>query len=116
MIYKFAKNIYSKEALIKAAYRYTDTAYLHLDADNTNYIVEINSKDGSNIVEEKEFQNTILAEMVRLLVSNRTKTVRELILARAFSSTVIDNTIVEEPDELECDIDNILTDWFDNNE
>ena len=30
---KFNKELYSKIALIKAAYNYTDIAYLHLDAD-----------------------------------------------------------------------------------
>ena len=31
---KFRKELYSKVALIKAAYNYTDQAYVHLDADS----------------------------------------------------------------------------------
>lgn len=116
MIYRFSKDIYSKEALIKASYRYTDKAYLHLSADKDNYIVEITAKNCADIVSEKEFQNTLLAEMVRLSVADKTKVVRELILARAFSSTIIDKSTVEEPENIECNIDNILTDWFENNE
>lgn len=116
MVYRFSKEVYSKEAVLKAAYRYTDKAYLHLGSDGTDYIVEITAKDCTDVVSEKEFQNTLLAEMVRVSVADRTKSVRELILARAFSSTVIDKSEVEEPIDIDCDIDNILTDWFESNE
>ena len=116
MVYRFSKDIYTKDALIKAAYTFTDKSYLHLDVDVNNYIVTIESKDEADVVTEKEFQNALLAEMVRLSIEKRTKNVRELILARAFSSTVIDNIKVEEPEDIDCDIDNILTDWFEKDE
>ena len=32
--YKFKKELYSKIALLKAAYSFTDKAYIHLDADD----------------------------------------------------------------------------------
>ena len=31
---KFNKELYSKTALIKAAYNFTDKAYVHLDSDD----------------------------------------------------------------------------------
>ena len=31
---KFSKELYSRTALIKAAYNFTDMAYIHLDADD----------------------------------------------------------------------------------
>ena len=49
---------------------------------------------------------------VRINVSQRTRNVRELILARAFSSTVIEENAVEPPPEIELDINDVLTDWF----
>ncbi len=116
MNYKFNKNIYDKEALIKAAYRFTDISYVHLDVDKNNYIVDLHLKDDSCSITEEEFKNTLLAEMVRLNIAARTKNVRELILARAFSSTIIENKETEKPDENDFDINSILTDWFEENE
>lgn len=116
MKYCFSKEIYSKEALIKAAYRYTGKAFIHLDVEKDEYIVNIEAKAGVDSVTEKEFQNTLLAEMVRLCVSDRTKNVRELILARAFSSTIIEDESIEPPAENDYDIDSILTDWFEEND
>ena len=44
MFMKFCKELYSKVALIKAAYNFTDIAYVHLDADDKYYYVDIESK------------------------------------------------------------------------
>ena len=54
--------------------------------------------------------------MVRLCVSDKTKNVRELILARAFSSTIIEDESIQPPAENDYDIDSILTDWFEEND
>ena len=116
MEYRFSKEIYSKEALIKAAYSYTDKAYLHLDADDSAYIVTVLAKDGADEVTEKEFRNAILAETVRLDIAKRTKNVRELILARAFSSTIIEEKPQAGPETGDYDINEILTDWFEDHE
>ncbi len=58
---KYSKELYSKTALIKAAYNFTDKAYLHLDADNDYYYVSLLSKNENQEVSEKEFENEILA-------------------------------------------------------
>lgn len=34
---KFNRELYSKTALIKASYNFTDQAYVHLDADENYY-------------------------------------------------------------------------------
>lgn len=119
MKFYFTKQIYDKEALIKAAYRFTDNAYIHLDVNEDNYIVTIEAKGTNNIVNEQEFQNEILAQMVRTKISNQTKTLRELMIARAFSSTVIDNShyepLCDECNE-EASLDSILVDWFEKYE
>ena len=113
MKYRFSKEIYSKEALLKSAYRFTDIAYLHLDTDEEYYYVTIELKNTNTSISEQEFQNALLAEMVRLCVSHQTKNVRELILARAFSSTIIEEVPIEQPPENDYNINEILTDWFD---
>ena len=53
--YKFAKELYSKIALMKAAYCFTDTCYIHLDADDTYYYVDVEPKSKEAPVNEKQF-------------------------------------------------------------
>lgn len=123
MRYYFTKELYNKEALLKAAYYFTDIAYVHLDADGQNYIVDITLKDENEglKITELDFQNEILAQMVRQNVSRETKNVRELMIARAFSSTIIENheyvkSVSEDSSELSQDEKDILTDWFEKYE
>ena len=42
---KYNRELYSKIALIKAAYNFTDRAYVHLDADEKYYYVSLNAKN-----------------------------------------------------------------------
>lgn len=123
MRYSFNKELYNKEALLKAAYSFTDKAYIHLDADEEYYIVTVEMKGdtGAGIISEKDFQNEILAQRVRQIVSKQTKHVRELMLARAFSSTIIDSNECDgyHEDELtldDVDRQDILMDWFEKYE
>lgn len=110
----FSKEIYPKSALLKAAYSFTDKAYIYIDVSDSNYEVDIESKDGSNVT-EKEFMNELLCQTVRLEVFKRTKNIRELLLARAIASTVIETPQAETIEETDdTDIDGILRDWFEN--
>ena len=40
----FSKELYPKSALLKAAYAFTDRAYVYLDADHDRYKVDIEAK------------------------------------------------------------------------
>lgn len=116
---KFSKELYPKVALIKAAYNYTDRAYLHLDADEKYYYVSIESKDSGEEIKEEEFINEMLTQSVRHEVYSQTKNIRELLLARAMATSVI---MSEEIEEVEDGNDGnfseseILKDWFDDND
>ena len=118
MRFTFSKEVYNKDALLKAAYSYTDRAYIHIDVDENNYIVDVNMKDNSenNDIKLDAFQNEILAQMVRQDIRSKTKSIRELILARAFSSTMISEVPSYQPEVGNVDIDDILTDWFEKYE
>lgn len=117
MRFTFLKSIYNKEALLKAAYMFTNKAYIHLDADDNYYIVDITIKKGSdNNVDIEAFQNEMIAQMVRQNVREKTKNIRELILARAFSSTMISEAPTYQPEKNTVDINDILLDWFDKYE
>lgn len=111
---KFSKEMYSKIALIKAAYNFTDSAYVHLDSDSDYYYVDLESKDGSKEVSEKEFTNEILAQSVRHEIYKQTKNIRELLLARAMATSVIVEDGLEEQEESNnsFDEDEILRNWF----
>lgn len=124
MQFRFKRALYEKRALLTAAYKFTDRAYIHLDMDDTDYIVDVEMKPECENIRPELFQNEILAAMVRMDVHKRTKNVRELLLARALASTVvtpIDEEYEEEDsvdletgtkEEVSEDIDDILTDWF----
>ena len=114
---KYNRELYSKIALIKAAYNFTDRAYVHLDADENYYYVSISGKNGKEEISDNEFENVILAQCARHEIYLQTKNIRELMLARAVATSVI----VSKDDELDGGIEqdfseeDILKDWFDTN-
>lgn len=116
---RFRKELYSKIALIKAAYNYTDIAYVHLDADEHYYYVTIEPKVSGQTVSKLDFENEMLTQSVRHEVYQQTKNIRELLLARAMATSVIVDKNLDDDasqqDEVLTD-DNILKDWFTANE
>jgi His-Xaa-Ser system protein HxsD len=116
---QFNRKLYSKTALLKAAYFFTDSAYIHLDADDSYYYVEITPKNSETNISEDEFVNEMLVQSVRHEVYMQTKNIRELLLARALSTSMITDRKSMEDDLKKDDKfneDSILKDWFDSNE
>lgn len=116
---KFRRELYSKIVLIKAAYNFTDVAYVHLDADDSYYYVTIEPKQPGQNVNEQEFINEMLTQSVRHEVYQQTKNIRELLLARAMATSVIVDEKMIEDDEQHRDSfteSDILKDWFVANE
>lgn len=111
---KFNRELYSKTALIKAAYNFTDIAYIHLDADDRYYYVDLEVKVGKEQPNELDFTNEMLAQSVRHEIFQQTKNIRELLYARAVASSVIvEESLVEDlSDEEMYTEDEILKDWF----
>lgn len=117
--YRFAKELYPKIALMKAAYNFTDSTYVHLDSDELYYYVDLESKDNVETVNEKQFVNEMLAQSVRHMVYQQTKNIRELMLARAMATTVVGYTeSIDDPDftDLDYSESELLKDWFENND
>ena len=120
MVIKFGKEMYPKSALIKASYQFTDIAYVFLDSDETHYIVDIiykNDKCEGKL--ENDFKNELLIQCARQVVFQQTKEIRELIMARAFASTVVysdKDTPIPDDAAVGESLDSILTDWFDKYE
>ncbi len=112
---KFSKELYSKVSLIKAAYNFTDRAYLHLDADDTYYYVEFDLKDEHSTISENDFMNEMLAQSVRHEIYLQTKNIRELLMARAMATSVITDEEQDYKEDLSDEQfteDAILKDWF----
>lgn len=111
---KFRRELYSKTALMKASYNFTDKAYVHLDADDGYYYVEIEPKDPDFKIDELDFTNEMLAQAVRHEVYRQTRNIRELLLARAMAtSVIIDEELADENEESGVFAeDEILRDWF----
>lgn len=114
---KYSRELYSKIAFIKAAYNFTDRAYVHLDADEKYYYVLISAKDEQEEIFDDEFENEILAQSARHEIYLQTKNIRELMLARAVATSVVvprnEDELLDSKIEHEFSEDEILKDWFD---
>lgn len=113
----FNKQLYSNEALIKTAYRFIDDFYIHLDAEEENYIVLIERKNNNikviSLDIKNEFENELILQETRRIVAESTQSIREMVFARAMASTIITEPI-EELDNFEEDAEEeILINWFD---
>ena len=112
------KSLFSAEVVLKAAYSLVDQAYIHIDEDEENWQVMIGPKDDGLDTEklQGEFENELLFQAVRLNVYNRTHAVRELLLARAMASTMIDTKSTyedeEDSDYSEEEMTGLLSSWF----
>ncbi len=121
---KVNKSLYPPEALLKAAYAFLETDYIHIDEDDKCWVVQLSPKTpetaGNNTL--KEFENELLSQTVRLQVFDRTRSIREILLARAMTSTLLDEKDpiakiqAEQGDISQEELESILTDWFDSNE
>lgn len=118
MIFHFSKELYPKTALLKAAYSFTDKAYIHLDANENEFIVDISIKTEEKSFTLKEFENELLFQSLKYCVFQQTKDIRRLIVTRALASTLIEeNTATPtENKEEDFDIDSVLEDWFEKYE
>lgn len=113
----FEKNMYSKTAVIKSAYNFTDRAYIHLDSDNDYYIISLEKKEGTEEILESEFLNEMLAQSARHEIYIQTKDIRKIMFARAMAtSIVIDKKDVNEESTTSFTEDEVLKDWFIENE
>ena len=113
----FSKDLYPKEAVIKAAYSYIDKCYVYLTHTETDYSVELTAKESDafeNI--ENEFKNELLAQTARFYVYKQTHTIREILIARAMASTIIDEQPDLEAEKQDTNLDGIVMDWFDRYE
>ena len=120
IVLRFKCELYPKEAVMKAAYHFIDRCFIHVDVIGNEYVVELTTKrDSPDDVSGLEFENELLAQAVRYHVYEQTHAIRELLMARAMSSTIIGSSTENEEQKLPDKVDSlesILTDWFEKNE
>lgn len=111
------KDLHSRYALLKTAYHFTDEYYVLLDQDENLYHIDISAKDGNTPADiEGRFANELVAQSTREAILEKTSSLRELILARAFASTIIDDKAskdIPDFDSCEDEIDkSLFKDWY----
>ena len=80
--------VYEKDAIIQATYKYTAKCYLNIELKNKMYEIYFISK-GDKIDLEKlalEFGNEIIDQQVRLITGREFKEIREQLVKKAFAS------------------------------
>lgn len=118
----YSKELYSKEALLKAAYHFTDNYYIYLGVEGDSFFVDFSSKEGAPIDSgalQNQFKNEILAQVIHQSISNETSDLRKLLVARALSSTMVDeeDPVDNEPETMNeeslNELSAIAKDWYD---
>ena len=134
---RLPKSLHPSIAILKAAYMFLERAYVHIEETEEEWIVHLSPKCDTDSQPAEfedslsaefedslsaEFENEALAQTLREQVYQRTKTLREILLARAMTSTMIDRQDSlqqlerEDPDISPQELDDILTDWFERDE
>lgn len=118
------KSLYPSQTLLKAAYAFIDSYYIHMEENETKWVINLCAKDGTDADEHRikeRFENELISQTVRLCVYQQTHNIREMLLARAMSSAMIvedipeKQLIHEESDISDEELNDILTNWFDKN-
>lgn len=114
MVLEIPKDLYNKAAVLKAAYHFTDRAYIYIQQTDGNYVIDFKPKKPDFAISEDEFKNELLAQAVRHELYEQTKDVRKLIAMRALATTIVgESKDVIEPQQTYSE-DEILKDWFEN--
>src|SRR4051812_38295573 len=82
-------DLYSREALFRVCYLFTDRCYLFLMQDEGSPVIQVRftrkSSDTDLNKMAGEFSNELINQKVRMDIAAETKAIRELIVAQAFT-------------------------------
>lgn len=81
--------IYSKEVILKACYKYLDSAFVKLECMKKSFSVEIKSKDDNEKQARMiadQFCNDLIDFELRAIISSQTKDIRYALVEKAFST------------------------------
>lgn len=86
-VLKFAKSIYSEQAILSTTYKFTNYCYVHVEnVDNEHYGVFFRPKEEGLDVQQKidEFCNELIDQQVRHNLQDSNRAIKELIIRKAF--------------------------------
>lgn len=122
-LFNINSELYPLGVVFKAAYLFIGEYYIFFDKAKAGYyLVKITPKQNSNVDFAKvagEFNNELLNQAIRYDISQKTKNIRELVLARALYSTSIQSTTNQtnnNPEDCSFSLDEIAKDWFEAHE
>ena len=114
---KVPKSLYNEKVVLKTSYMFLDDLYIHIGDLDNEWIVNLKGKSENINIEEfnDKFENELILQSVRRNVFEQTGKIRELLMARAMASTIIDENDEIQLDNSvdEGDLDEILKSWFD---
>ncbi|WP_246794015.1 His-Xaa-Ser system protein HxsD [Burkholderia perseverans] len=86
---RFDRQVYSADAVQKAAYRFADRMAVNLQVTDTYVICAATIDSGVAAPDDvvRDFQKEVLDQNLRLKIAAETESIRHLILAHAFSKT-----------------------------
>ena len=88
IIIKFSSEAYSAEAIMNAAYAFTDIAIVKIESLNSKKItVSLTAKNPENFLSSKlvdEFTVSVLDHQVQITINRKTQKIREMLIAQAF--------------------------------
>jgi His-Xaa-Ser system protein HxsD len=92
LVVRLQVRAYGADAIGRAAHRFTDRCYVHLEYEGDDYLLcRLKAKrpglDGEDLA--GEFANEALDQMLRARLASETEPTRLLLLAHAFSNTNI---------------------------
>ncbi|HEY3755222.1 MAG TPA: His-Xaa-Ser system protein HxsD [Opitutaceae bacterium] len=89
IVVPFAKEVYSINAVLKAAYRFTHRAYVKVELNNGQIEAHLRPKttEESGVTLTRELFNEALDQQLRETLARETQSVRDLILGHALSET-----------------------------
>lgn len=88
VLLRVPKELYPKEAVTSAVYKFTDRCYVTIEVLNsTHYAVQLKLKIiGADIhILAEDFYNELIDQEIRFRLDNSNRNIKELILKKAFS-------------------------------
>lgn len=79
----YEKDLYTIEAVLKAAYSFIKNVYIHFSIEDQKIIVTFTAKSDKELPDTiaLDFENALLAQTVRLQVYKQTHVIREVLMA-----------------------------------
>ena len=86
IVFKINKELYSKDAILETAYKFTNNYYFEIKSQDKNYLIKLKSKISSiNIKNIKEdFLNELIDQQLRFNLNQKNHLLREMIIKKAF--------------------------------